>query len=174
MISDEGLMLQFQQGSREAFDELFARYHQLLFGFFRRRLPGRECAEDLAQETFMAVIRGRERYEPRALVKTYLFGIAMRLLYAERRRQVRESPPDGRPVPAAGESAESSIWIREAVTRLVPMDREVLLLREYEEFSYAEIAELLDIPLNTVRSRLFRAREALREQLLGRCTGTEA
>src|SRR5258707_621598 len=64
MISDEALMLEFQRGSREAFEELFARYREPLFGFFRRRLENRERAEDLAQETFLAVIRAVTRYEP--------------------------------------------------------------------------------------------------------------
>ncbi len=72
MVSDEALMLDFQRGSREALEELFARYRQPLFGFFRRRLESRDHAEDLVQETFLAVIRGVSRYEPRALVRTYL------------------------------------------------------------------------------------------------------
>ena len=89
MITDEALMLEFGQGSREAFEELFARYRQPLFGFFRRRLESRERAEDLTQETFLAVIRATSRYEPRALVRTYLYGIALKLVAAERRKQTR-------------------------------------------------------------------------------------
>ena len=73
MTSDESLMLDFQRGSREAFEELFARYRGPLYGFFRRRLDSGERAEDLAQETFLVVIRGTSRYEPRALVRTYLY-----------------------------------------------------------------------------------------------------
>ena len=76
MISDEVLMLAFQQGSREAFDELYTRYRSPLYGFFRRRLSSELRAEDLAQETFLVVIRGAESYEPRALVRTYLYAIA--------------------------------------------------------------------------------------------------
>jgi DNA-directed RNA polymerase specialized sigma24 family protein len=64
MTNDEALMLEFQCGSREAFDELYARYRQPLYGFFRRRLDSDMRAEDLAQDAFMAVIRGSERYEP--------------------------------------------------------------------------------------------------------------
>ena len=56
MISDEALMLEFQRGSREAFEELFARYREPLYGFFHRRLASKDRAEDLAQETFLAVI----------------------------------------------------------------------------------------------------------------------
>jgi DNA-directed RNA polymerase specialized sigma24 family protein len=64
MISDEVLMLAFQRGSREAFDELYARYRSPLYGFFRRRLNSEARAEDLAQETFLVAIRSADRYEP--------------------------------------------------------------------------------------------------------------
>ena len=60
---------------------------------------------------------------------------------------------------------DADLWLRDAVNRLEQMDREILLLREFEQLSYAEIAELLKLPLNTVRSRLFRARIALRDLL---------
>jgi RNA polymerase sigma factor (sigma-70 family) len=86
MTSDEALMLEFQGGSRAAFEELFARYHKPLYGFFGRRLNNPERAEDLAQETFLVVIRAASRYEPRALVRTYLYAIALKLLAAERRK----------------------------------------------------------------------------------------
>src|SRR6185437_13507067 len=86
MTSDEALMLEFQRGSRAAFEELFARYCKPLYGFFKRRLNSPERAEDLTQETFLAVIRATSRYEPRALVRTYLYAIALKLLSAERRK----------------------------------------------------------------------------------------
>jgi len=91
MISDEALMLEFQGGSHPAFEQLFARYRGPLYGFFRRRLQGDQRAEDLTQETFVAVIRASARYEPRALVRTYLYSIAMNLSAAERRKQFRDS-----------------------------------------------------------------------------------
>jgi RNA polymerase sigma-70 factor, ECF subfamily len=166
MISDEALMLEYQGGSREAFEELFARYRGALYGFFRRRLESDLRAEDLMQETFLAVIKATARYEPRALVRTYLYGIAMNLLSAERRKRFRGAPPgEVAPEPAINDAPESVMWIRQALARLDEGDREILMLREYEQLSYAEIAELTKVPLNTVRSRLFRARMALKEQL---------
>ncbi|HEX7286992.1 MAG TPA: sigma-70 family RNA polymerase sigma factor [Candidatus Angelobacter sp.] len=166
MTSDESLMLEFQRGSREAFEELFARYRGPLYGFFRRRLENRERAEDLAQETFLAVIRAAQRYEPRSLVRTYLYGIALKLLAAERRKPAnREAELESVAEPAANDPPETTLWIRRALEKLEPGEREVLMLREYEQLSYAEIAELLRIPVNTVRSRLFRARMALKDQL---------
>jgi len=180
VTSDEALMLAFQQGSRAAFEEIYARYRQPLFGFFRRRMADKERAEDLAQETFLAVIRATSRYEARSLVKTYLYGIALNLLANERRRQIREARTqapegqhdgDGSPDleslagPSTDGAPETVLWVRQALETLETKDREVLMLREYEQLSYTDIAQLLRVPLNTVRTRLFRARMALKEVL---------
>ena len=166
MTSDEALMLEFQSGSRAAFEELFARYHKPLYGFFGRRLEDRGRAEDLTQETFLAVIRGVSRYEPRASLRTYLYGIALKLLAAERRK-VSAAGKLGQPAPepTTDGTPEYVLWIRQAMEKLDASDREILMLREYEQLSYADIAELLRIPVNTVRSRLFRSRLALKGYL---------
>jgi RNA polymerase sigma-70 factor (ECF subfamily) len=167
MVSDEALMLEFQRGSRDAFEELFERHRDAIFGFFRRRLPSFERAEDLTQETFLVVVHKHLKYEPRAQVRTYLFGIAFRLLASERRKLARE----GNTVTPNDENRErdthldSALQVRQALGRLDPHQREVLMLREFEQLDYSEIATLLRIPLNTVRSRLFRARTALKQQL---------
>ena len=162
MITDEALMLEFQAGSREAFEELFARYREPLYGFFRRRLEAKERADDLTQETFLAVIRATSRYQPRALVRTYLYGIALKLLAAERRRDRRS---DTSPASSDEPALDDALWVKQALEKLDASEREVLMLREYEQLSYAEIAELLRLPVNTVRSRLFRARMALKDYL---------
>jgi RNA polymerase sigma factor (sigma-70 family) len=166
MISDEALMLEFQRGSREAFEELFARYREPLFGFFHRRLASKDRAEDLAQETFLAVIRAVVRYEPRAMVRTYFYGIALKLLAAERRKLSGNEPqlePENEP--AQESASEEAVWVRQALEKLDAGEREILMLREYEQLNYAEIAELLRLPVNTVRSRLFRSRMALKSFL---------
>jgi RNA polymerase sigma-70 factor (ECF subfamily) len=163
MISDEALMLEFQRGSREAFEEIFARYREPLYGFFRRRLASKDGAEDMAQETFLAVIRAAVRYEPRALVKTYLYGIALKLLAADRRKLSGNEPPlEDAYEPAEDSPTEEALWVRQALEKLDASEREILMLREYEQLNYAEIAELLRLPVNTVRSRLFRSRMALK------------
>jgi RNA polymerase sigma-70 factor (ECF subfamily) len=166
MTSDEALMLEFQSGSRAAFEELFARYRKPLYGFFRRRLNNPERAEDLAQETFLAVIRAVSRYEPRALVRTYLYGIALKLLAAEQRKFLTSSAL-GQPglEPKVDGTPECGLWVRQALEKLDAPEREILMLREYEQLSYSDIAELLRIPVNTVRSRLFRSRLAMKGYL---------
>lgn len=166
MTSDEALMLEFQGGSRAAFEELFARYHKPLYGFFGRRLNNPERAEDLTQETFLAVIRAVSRYEPRASVRTYLYGIALKLLAAERRKFLTSSTSgQSTTEPKTDGTPECVLWVRQALEKLDAPEREILMLREYEQLSYSDIAELLRIPVNTVRSRLFRSRLALKNHL---------
>lgn len=166
MQSDEQLMLEFQKGRAEAFEELFRRYLHPIYGFFRRRLNNLSRAEDLTQETFIVILRGTERYEKRAMFRTYLYAVALKLLWSERRRELRE-PPAGPNVEELAQKSDASagLWIRDAFSRLDDDHREVLMLREYEQLSYDEIAELLRVPINTVRSRLFRARAELKALL---------
>jgi len=170
MATDEQLILEFQRGSREAFGELFLRYRELICAFFRRRVKDAARAEELAQETFVAILRSVQRYEPRATFRTYLFGIAYKILANHRRKLDQNSGGAGSgfdlPDPSAPGNAETGMWVREAIEKLEANDREVLLLREYEELSYEEIAGVLRLPVNTVRSRLFRARLALKEILV--------
>lgn len=165
MVTDEQLILEFQQGSADAFRELFSRYRQPVYAFFRRRLDHPARAEELAQETFLAVLRARERYEPRATFRSYLYGIAMNLLHAERRRAGREVSDMRAADPPASGDTEAVLCVRQAIAQLDETDREVVMLREFEQLSYVEIAVLAGIPLNTVRSRLFRARMRLKELL---------
>jgi RNA polymerase sigma-70 factor (ECF subfamily) len=167
--SDEQLMTAFSRGSNDAFSALFMRYKQPLFGFFWRRVADRAQAEELTQEAFVAVIRAAPRYEPSAKFRTYLYAIALKILRAYRRKAAFRATFLGSPAehldPSAGSSVVTQLFMREALKRLDGMDREILLLREFEQLSYAEIAELLNLPVNTVRSRLFRARAALRDLL---------
>jgi RNA polymerase sigma-70 factor (ECF subfamily) len=167
--SDEHLMLAFSKGSAESFNELFLRYKQPIYGFFCRRTADPHHAEELSQETFLVLLRAASRYEPRALFRTYLYAIAFKILRAHRRKAAFRATffghPSTIPDPAKQDATESALWVRRAVEKLDRIDREILLLREFEQLSYAEIADLLQLPINTVRSRLFRARTALRNLL---------
>jgi RNA polymerase sigma-70 factor (ECF subfamily) len=167
MTSDDQLVLQFQQGSREALCELFERYRDRLYGFFRRRLDNPARAEELTQECFLALLQNAARYEPRASFRSYLYGIAIHMVSAERRKSGREVASDtaveALPI---HENPDAALWVRGALAQLEKSEREILMLRGYEQLSYAEIGRLLQLPINTVRSRLFRARMALKEQLV--------
>src|ERR1700732_497992 len=137
--SDEELMSAVATGSEAAFAELFGRYKRQIHGYFARRMEETAAAEELTQEAFLAVLRGAARYEQRARFRTYLYAIALKLLRAHRRKSVfrgkfagytNEVAQDGK-----RNGTEASLWVRTAVEKLEPMDREILLLREFEELS---------------------------------------
>jgi RNA polymerase sigma-70 factor, ECF subfamily len=167
--TDEQLMIDFSHGSADAFAELFARYQQPVFGFFRRRISDPARAEELTQDTFLAVVHASKRYVPSATFRTWLYAIGYTILRADRRKSAFRAlfhAESTSAEPAKRNTVEIDLWMRDAFDKLDRHDREILLLREFEQLSYAEIAEVLQLPVNTVRSRLFRARAALRELLV--------
>ena len=167
MTSDEDLMVEIRNGSRAAFEALFERYREPIWRFFRRRAADAGRAEELAQDTFVALLEGAARYDSRGMFRSYLFGIAFNVLLAERRQAAhRETDPlEAEPPAGPFRDPDPGIWVRDALGRLDEDDRDVLMLREYEQLSYQEIADLRGTPLNTVRSQLFRARMALKAAL---------
>jgi RNA polymerase sigma-70 factor (ECF subfamily) len=165
--SDEQMIEEIRHGSRTAFETLFARYREPVWRFFRRRTRRADLAEELAQDTFVAVLEGAGRYAQRGSFRSYLFGIAYNVLLAHHRKAAHEATD-----PVHVECPEqvsfdpaSGIWVRDALATLDEDGREILMLREYEQLSYQEIADLRGTPVNTVRSQLFRARLALKGAL---------
>lgn len=154
----------------EAFGALFERHFDEIHRYLRRRLPA--DAEELAAEVFVAAFDGRARFRAPAggSARPWLYGIASNLLYKRRRREARalralarwaadpaavDDPADAGPrIDADRQSAA----LAAALGRLRPDDRNVLLLFALADLSYDEIANALEIPLGTVRSRLARAR----------------
>lgn len=170
MTTDETLIDRVGRGSQEAADALFQRYRDPVWQFFRRRVADAAVAEELAQDTFVAVIEGARRYQRRGAFRSYLFGIAYNVLLAERRKRAHrasDSLDEDPPSPHAADPDEV-LWLRDALATLDDDDREMLMLREYEQLSYQEIADVRGTPLNTVRSQLFRARMALKDALEAR------
>jgi RNA polymerase sigma-70 factor, ECF subfamily len=166
MVSDEELMVRVGRGSSEALGELFERYRDPLWGFLARRVESAARAEELHQDVFLALLQGSRKYEPRSSFRSYLFGIAYNVLLASRRKdRLRATEPLSDDPPASAPDPEAALWVRRALETLDPEQRDIVMLREYEQLSYQEIADILKIPLNTVRSRLFRARMDLRTAL---------
>ena len=176
MLSDDELMAETGRGSRAAFEALFERYRERVWRFFRRRTPDASVAQELAQDTFVAILEGARRYKAKGMFRSYLFGVAYNVLLADRRKRTyrRTEPldPDEPSGLAAAADPEMVIWLREALSTIDESDREILMLREYENLSYQEIADVRGIPLNTVRSQLFRARMALKAALEARTPET--
>lgn len=162
---DEELMLSFKNGDPLAFRELFDRYKNSIYGYVRRRVndPGR--AEEITQDVFLALVQRRNGYHVSASFRTYLYRIALNRIASEYRKK-KESDPLPEEVPAAGGGDPAVVQqVRDALAQLEPEQREIVLLREYQGLSYEEIAAVLSVPVGTVRSRLFRAKMALRELL---------
>ena len=166
MKTDEDLMAELRDGARGAFETLFARYREPIWRFFRRRAGDAGAAEELAQDTFVAVLEGARRYEHRGSFRSYLFGTAFNVLLSERRRAAKR-PVAGIAIdpPSPDAPPDAAIWVRDALLTLDEAAREILMLREYEQLSYQEIADVRGVPVNTVRSQLFRAREAMKAAL---------
>ena len=158
-------------GERQALDTLYQRYAQPPFGYLLTLTAERGLAEEILQDTFVAALRADARFEGRASVKACLFGIARRQAHNSLRRRnltltgdttLEQAPSDEpEPVEAVLRDADRRT-LSEAIMRLRPVHREVLLLAFVHELSYAEMANLLDVPLGTIRSRLSNARH-LRE-----------
>ena len=156
-------MQAFKRGETLAFRELFDRYKNPIYGFVRRRVDNPGRAEEITQDVFLALIQQQKGYEVRASFRTFLYRIALNRVVSERRKMAEAPALD--PEVAAGGDIGTVQQVREALARLEPEQREIVMLREYQGLSYQEIAQVLNVPVGTVRSRLFRAKLALRELL---------
>ncbi|MFT4114465.1 RNA polymerase sigma factor [Silvibacterium sp.] len=147
----------------EAFDGFYREHAARLTAFLRQVTGSRQAAEDVAQETFTQMWTRPNGYQPeRGALKAYLFGAARRRAADWWRRQ-RPTEPVEEKTQGQGPGAELPSLMSNALQQLSKDQRMLLWLREVEGQSYAELAEILGVPVGTVRSRLFAAREALRE-----------
>lgn len=170
--SDEELIEAVGAGDRRAFRALYRRYRVAIYAFLRRRTGDRAVAEDLCQEVFMAVLDVSKRWEPRAKVSTLIYRIAANQLSKSRRKSPQKSLDEDREQAAEIPGPEQEVsmteqarLVRDALARLDEDQRDVLVLHQYHGLSYAEVADVLEIPLGTVRSRISRAKAALRADL---------
>jgi RNA polymerase sigma-70 factor (ECF subfamily) len=167
-ISDEQAMWRVQmQDDAEAFAMLVERWEGPIQNLCTRMLADTHRGEDLAQDAFARVFARRKDYEPRGKFSTFLWRVALNLCYDELRRRERrretafefdgqddgcasqELPPD---ISLARE--ETAAGVRSALMKISEMYRSVLILRHYEDLKFREIAEVLDIPEGTVKSRM--------------------
>ena len=159
----------------EAFGALYDRHSGDLLGFFARRL-GREPAEGLLGELFRVAFEHRERFDcTRDSARPWLFGIASNLLLKHRRSEARrlracarlaaESLHGHRSRELPAETRTALSGLAEEVVELPEAERDALLLYAWEDLSYDEVSDALDVPIGTVRSRIHRARSRLRERI---------
>lgn len=162
MADDRELWERIRNGDADAFGSLYSTYAPRLKIFLRHVLQDRQAAEDITQETFARMWENPNGFDPaRGTLRAYLFG-AGRNRAGEwwRKRGTQGVAVEEEPTQYG---AETVVLISDALARLPEDQRSLLWLREVGGQSYEELAAILDIPVGTVRSRLFRAREHLRE-----------
>jgi len=181
-LTDEELILDFQRNNTPgAFEILVGRYKNPLMNFVFRFLGDFELSRDVVQEAMIKVFRNKDSYKEIAKFSTWIYTIAGNLAKTElqrkkRRKMVSLSPvnddaepldlPDGDPKPdELADSAIKNKIIQDALLKVSEAYREVVILRDIQEFSYEEIAEMLDLTVGTVKSRINRGRAQLQELL---------
>lgn len=167
------LVTKASQGDGEAFEEIYRRSSGFVYSVALRIVGGTADAEEVTQEVFIKVYRSLADFAFRSAFKTWLYRIATNLALNAYKRKAREACrraeyDDAAQAPAAGpdagsgmEKEESEKALRNILARLTPEHRACIVLREIEGLSYEEMAGALNININTVRTRLKRAREAL-------------
>jgi RNA polymerase sigma-70 factor, ECF subfamily len=174
--TDEVLLKQAGKGDQAAFLELYDRYRDPIFRFAYRLLGTVEIAEDVTHDCFLSLIRKPENFRPeRASLKTYLYAAARNLALKHFRDQGRETGLDEvgeepKESPRRGPlrrllDEELATQIREAIFSLPPLQREALILFEYEGLSLNEVAAVAGTDAGAIKARLYRAREGLRRML---------
>jgi RNA polymerase sigma-70 factor (ECF subfamily) len=146
--------------------EMFERHHSAIYRYALRMTGAREAAEDVTQEVFLRVIRSRDRYDGRDRERAWLLRIARNLIIDLHRRH-RRSPVDENSSDEAscGASQDLVLAVRQAIGRLDTDDRDVVLLRFIGGLGHDEIADVVGLSPAAVRSRIYRARVALRSML---------
>lgn len=180
MDADRALVAEAAAGSREAFDELVGRYRSRIYNLARIMTAGGPDADDLAQETFVRAYRAIGRFRGESTFRTWLYRIAVNVIKSDAGRRSREYEP-GTPAPGdygrfsrieqmpSSDDLETTLARRQLIDRalasLPPEMRIAITLRDIQGLEYREIADLTGVPIGTVESRLFRARQRLRPLL---------
>ncbi len=174
--TDEQLLEQAADGDTAAFQILYERYRDPIFRFAYRLLGSAEAAEDVAHDCFLSLIKEPGRFDAtRASLRTYLYAAARnqaakRYQSFARETAIDELADEPRSADRQGPMAvmlndELAGEVAQAIASLPPLQREALVLFEYEDLSLAEIAAVVGADSGTVKGRLFRAREKLRARL---------
>lgn len=168
---DAVLVRRAASGQRDALDELLRAHEHRIIAICVRMLGNPADAADAAQEAMLAVCRGVARFDGRSAFSTWVYRVTTNACLDELRRRARRPAPlpddeRGAPVVASHDDAVSArVTVEEALARLPDDFRAALVLRDLCALDYAEIAEVLEIPPGTVRSRIARARDALARDL---------
>lgn len=182
--SDEELVSRVLAGDRDAFGTIVGRYQSRVVNFLYRMSRDLDAAHDLAQDVFIRVHNALDRFDPAYRFSTWLFRVAQNLAIDDiRRRRIQtvslhrgetdsendsyewELPSDAPGPYRDARNVERADAIQQAISALPWEYRELILLRHYAELSYEEIASSKQMPLGTVKNKLFRARQMLKDKL---------
>lgn len=166
--SDQELINRILAGDRQAYNPLVERYQRAIYCYARRMLRDHDLADEVAQETFVRAYVNLKKYDSRYRFYTWIITIASNLCHdaqsAQKRRQplelATEQASDCNPLEQTA-ATDASARIRAEIDSLPLEQRQVLLLRIDQDLSYQEISRVLRIPMGSVMSRLFRARQKL-------------
>ena len=186
-LTDQEVVVRAREGSERAYRELVRRYERPIFSLIYRMVRDRELAEDLAQETFVKALNALDSYRPEYKFSSWIFKISHNAAIDHlRRRELDTLSLEGSPHAATPDAIEATALqigdrgetpldvveakelggeIEQAIARLRPEYRQCILLRHVEGRAYEEIAEILDLPLGTVKTYIHRARNELRAYL---------
>ncbi|CAN5559566.1 sigma-70 family RNA polymerase sigma factor [soil metagenome] len=181
-LTDEQLILEFQNENVEAFNEIVFRYKDKVVNFLYRYTGSREESEDLAQDTFLKLYKSKHLYREIARFSTWFYTIAINIAKTNLRKNKRynsisisEFDPDNEKdfdlpsdVLTPEQTAQAGIenyHIQKAIDSLDEKFKQVILLRDIQDLDYEEIAKITELPLGTVKSRINRGREKLKEML---------
>lgn len=176
-ISDADCVRKLQRGQTDAFETLIRRHQKTIFNLVYRMLGDYDEAAEISQEVFLSAYRAIGNFRGEANFSTWLYRIALNHATTRRKslntRQQRSVPientePASDPHPGPAESMEKKEVrqrVQQALNRLEPDDAAVILLRDLQDVPYEEVARMLEIPIGTVKSRLHRARQALKSEL---------
>jgi len=179
---DEDLILEYQKGDKEALEVIFHRYKKPIFNYALRILSNRAEAEDIVSDIFITLFVKKESYRPQAKFSTWLYTVARNMCFTRLRQKrkffafwVKDKKEDEyhqmdipdislNPEKMTVEK-ENSLAVQKALDKLPAIQKEVIILREYQGLSYQEISLILDCSLDKVKILIFRARENLKKQL---------
>jgi RNA polymerase sigma-70 factor (ECF subfamily) len=171
---DEWLVVRCQLGDRPAFDELIDRWNGPVWKYVRRVTGEDDAAQEIMQDLWLRVLRGIHRLRDGSTLRPWLFGIARNVLMDRLRRKYAAPAVSDVDVESLADDNNSTLLeedlaaMERELSRLPVIEREVLTLFYLRELSIPDVAAVLDVPAGTVKSRLFRARRLLRQELEGR------
>lgn len=187
-LADEELMLSYQKGDALAMDELLRRYKNPIYRFAYRLSQNNAEAQDIAQEVFLRIHQCRHTYKPCGKLSTWIFSIAHNLYVSQLRKKKwlvcwprKKDDPDealdfASPSPSPQDvvvNDEFSKVLKDCIQGLPFLQKEALILREYENLDYEEISKILNKSLGTIKTLLHRARQNLKTKLLPYIEETE-